>query len=108
MNNNNYFNIDIENIFNKNINIYKNKKIENIPNELLDPITFDIIIEPYYLPNKILIDKYTIFEYLLDKEENPFNKLKLTIELNDYNNTDNLRNNIKKKVNYLPPNCSFS
>lgn len=53
----------------------KQKKIDNnIPFELCDPLYCSLIKEPIELPNKIIMDKSIIKEYLLIKKENPFNR----------------------------------
>lgn len=53
----------------------KQKKIDNnIPLELCDPLYCSLIKEPIELPNKIIMDKSIIKEYLLIKKENPFNR----------------------------------
>jgi len=97
----NDYNINIIDIYKINLELFK-KKSKNIPDELLDPLTYECIEEPYYLPNNILIDKNTILTHLLDKEENPFNKVKLTIEqFMEYNNKEEivkLRKEIEKKI----------
>lgn len=97
----NDYDINLIDIYNNN-RIILNKKNINNDEELLDPLTYELIEDPYYLPNNILIDKYSIIEYLLEKEENPFNKLKLTInELINYNKKKEilkLREKIKKKL----------
>ena len=97
----NEYNINIIDIYKINLELFR-KKSKNIPDELLDPLTYECIEEPYYLPNNILIDKNTILTHLLDKEENPFNKVKLTIEeFMEYNNKEEivkLRKEIEKKI----------
>ena len=64
-----------------------------IPDEFIDPISCDIIDDPVLLPNMVgfdsgdlFIDKSIIMKQLLSKEENPFNRQKLTMnELNEFN-----------------------
>lgn len=71
-----------EDLINENSIMYKilekkenQKKIDNnIPLELCDPLYYSLIKEPIELPNKIIIDKSIIKEYLLIKKENPFNR----------------------------------
>ena len=64
-----------------------NNSDENIPEELLDPLTFQLIDDPCLLPGmvgfsdeEIFFDKSTIMKQLLIKEENPYTRATLTIE----------------------------
>lgn len=104
----NYYNINFYDIYFNTFELYYNsfKIIKNIPDNLLDPLTCELIDEPYFMPiNNTLIDKDTIITFLLNREEDPFNKVKLTIEeLHNYNNKKEiliLRNDIKIKINNL-------
>lgn len=68
---------------------------EDVPDEFLDPITSLPIKIPVLLPTsdneydsgeKMFLDRSTIVRSLLKKEENPFNREKLTVQqLDDYN-----------------------
>ncbi len=69
------------------MNESKNKKIEELPDEFLDPIMNTLIENPVMLPNNIIIDKETINRHLITSETNPFNREKLNQEiLEEYNN----------------------
>ena len=66
---------------------------QEIPDKFLDPLTFMLITDPVVLPGNsqeaIYIDRSTIVKCLLEKEEDPFTRNKLTIkELDDYNRSD--------------------
>ncbi len=70
------------------------------PDEFLDPLLFTLIKNPVLLPGMdkfkehFYLDRSTIYRHLLNIEQNPFNRNKLTIdELDEYNN----RSEIKKK-----------
>jgi len=59
----------------------------DIPEKYCDPIMGTIIKTPVILPNcDIMMDKDIIIRYLLEKEENPFNRTKLTVtQLEEFN-----------------------
>ena len=59
----------------------------DIPEKYCDPIMGTIIKTPVILPEcDIMMDKDIIMRYLLEKEENPFNRTKLTVvQLEEFN-----------------------
>ena len=73
------------------INKFKEKidKLDeyDIPEKYCDPIMGTIIKTPVILPDcDIMMDKDIIMRYLLEKEENPFNRTKLTVvQLEEFN-----------------------
>lgn len=89
-----------------------------IPEEYLDPITYQLISDPCLLPgtsevsdNDMYFDRSTIIKNLLIKEENPYTRAPLTIndfeefnaqeEISQKNNEfKNKLNEWKKKLNY--------
>ena len=77
-------------------NIISNKIDEiKINDDYLDPLTYSLITDPIFLPNDIIIDKYTIYRYLVYNKENPFTRKYLDIEeLEDYNNSKPIRSKI--------------
>ena len=82
------------NSFINSIENYKHKydKINEIeiPDEYADPIMGTLIYNPVMLPGcNTIMDKDVIYRHLLDKETNPFNRDKLTIdELVKFNEGD--------------------
>ena len=82
------------NSFINSIENYKHKydKINEIeiPDEYADPIMGTLIYNPVMLPGcNTIMDKDVIYRHLLDKETNPFNRDKLTIdELVKFNERD--------------------
>jgi len=81
----------------------KQKKTDNnIPLELCDPLYCSLIKDPIELPNKIIMDKSIIKEYLLIKKENPFNReyldWNLLIEYNKKEDVIKRLNEFSKKL----------
>jgi len=83
--------------------IYKGNYNENmnitIPDEFTDPLTCELIHEPSLLPdmadNVLFFDKSSIIRQLLIKEENPYDRKKLTIdEFREYNDRDDIKRQI--------------
>jgi len=68
-----------------------------IPDEFLDPLSYDEIKDPVVIPeSNIIMDKNVILKYLFFKEQNPFSNEKLTIsDLDNYND----REDVKKTCN---------
>ena len=58
------------------------------PDDLIDPIGYILITEPVLLPSSnIILDKSIIMKHLLVSNNDPFTRVKLTIdELNEFNN----------------------
>ena len=55
------------------------------------------VINPCYLPNGILVDRYAIESILWDNPEDPFTRKRLTIDdLDIYNKTEEVQKKIKK------------
>lgn len=75
------------------------------PDEFLDPLVCTVIKDPVLLPNMkedVFIDKSTIIRQLLNKEENPFTREKLTIEeLEEYNNKEDIQEKIHSFITRL-------
>lgn len=69
----------------------------SIPEEFLDPLTCMPITNPIMLPNtKNILDFVTISKYLLSKNENPFNREHLTMEIiEEFNNREEIREEIE-------------
>lgn len=61
--------------------------INTFPNECLDPLCNTFIECPIMLPiNDMIVDKYILYKYVLEKGENPFNRQKITInDIDKYN-----------------------
>jgi ubiquitin conjugation factor E4 B len=54
---------------------------ENIPDEFLDPILFNVMVDPVRLPaSQMVVDRSTIQAHLLNDPHDPFNRQVLTIE----------------------------
>ncbi len=54
----------------------------------MDELLSACVINPCYLPNDILVDRYAIESTLWEKPENPYNREPLTIDdLDRYNKT---------------------
>ena len=89
-------NSEILNIILKNIEDSNNNKII-IPEKYCDPLYFTLINNPIELPGCLIImDEQIIKECLLLKNENPFDRSLLTLEiLENYNNMDD----VKKRIN---------
>jgi hypothetical protein len=49
----------------------------------LDPISLTLITNPICLPNKIIVDKYTIYRHVLTNQENPFSREYLDADILD-------------------------
>ena len=49
----------------------------------LDPISLTLITNPIFLPNKIVVDKYTIYRHVLTNQENPFSREYLDADILD-------------------------
>ena len=64
----------------------------DIPDKFNDPIMGTIIKTPVILPESdIIMDKNIIMRYILEKEENPFTRHKLTVkELEDFNKNETI------------------
>lgn len=91
----------------------KHKRISNLPQEIkesteyinskkglcLDELTATIIEEPVIIPPKIVLDKFTIYPYLIIKKMNPFNRQHLTIKDVEEFNKDNYDLQLYKKEN---------
>ncbi len=106
----NYFEIDLESVYTIKINnvirnnfliLYEKCSTEvlitnNISEEFLDPITFEVIKEPMILPDTNQItDKKVIYQILLTNPRNPFSGLPLTYEeLEKYNQSEDIINKI--------------
>jgi len=57
-------------------------ELGDIPDEFLDPITFEIMEDPVTMPTSgTVIDRPTIARHLLTDETDPFNRAKLTLEM---------------------------
>lgn len=51
---------------------------ENVPEEFLDPLCYEIMKEPVLLPtSKKVMDKIIIVKHLLNDKTDPFNRLPL-------------------------------
>ena len=84
-------NIIINKIDEKNIN----SQLE-IPEKYCDPLYYTLIHNPIELPNTIIMEEQIIKEYLLLKNENPFNRSYLDLELLEkYNENEE----VKKRIN---------
>ena len=78
------------------------KFTSEIPDEYLDPLTYSPIEDPVLLPfdnndemQNIFMEKSTLIKHLLNKEENPFTRSRLTIdELEAHNKTEENINKI--------------
>lgn len=67
----------------------------------LDELTATIIEEPVIIPPHVVLDKYTIYPYILIKNMNPFNRQPLTIpNIEEFNKNNSDLINFKKKNNY--------
>lgn len=84
------------------IQIKKNLKELNEKKGLcLDEITATIIEEPIVIPPKSVVDKYTIYPYILIENMNPFNRQPLNInDLEELNSNSQLLENFKKEHDY--------
>ena len=97
---------DIDNLKNilKEKIVERKSFIESFPNECLDTISGTFIEEPIVIPDNKIVDKYIIYRCVLDNNENPFNRQKLTLsDIEMYNMLDtsiNLIKNYKNKTNY--------
>ena len=84
---------NILNILVNSIDKYDNKfDIQEIPDELCDPLLSTLIEEPIEVPSSdIIVDKNSIYIHLMSSNTNPFNRDKLTIEdLENYNNKEDV------------------
>jgi hypothetical protein len=71
---------------------------EEIPDEFLDPLTYEPIEDPMLLPggngdsHDMFIERSIILKQLLHKEENPFTRDKITRDdIEEYNSRDNIK-----------------
>lgn len=68
--------------FNKMISKMNENKIKKIPEKYLDPLTYEIMKDPVELPNsKIILDKTTILNVLIDKNIDPYDRTFLTEDM---------------------------
>jgi len=81
-----------------------NKLIEDNFSECIDPICNTFIEYPVIMED-IILDGYIIYKYVLDKEENPFNRKKLSI--NSLNVANYEYNNLTKIQKYKEDNKYF-
>lgn len=72
-----------------------NSKIE-IPEKYCDPLYYTLINNPIELPNTVIMEEQIIREYLLLRNENPFNRTYLDLELLE---TYNENEEVKKRIN---------
>jgi hypothetical protein len=54
-----------------------------LASDKLDPISLTLITTPIQLPNKIIVDKYSIYRHVLTNKENPFNREYLDADILD-------------------------
>ena len=54
-----------------------------LSSDKLDPIALTLITTPIQLPNKIIVDKYSIYRHVLTNPENPFNREYLDADILD-------------------------
>jgi ubiquitin conjugation factor E4 B len=57
------------------------EELGEVPDEMLDPITMEIMVDPVRLPSGTLIDRPTICRHLLSDETDPFTRQRLTVEM---------------------------
>ena len=86
--------------------IDKNKK-NPIPDEFLDPLLCEPIKNPVYLPGtETIMEKTSIKRYLLEKQENPFDRSPLTLdEIERYNETKIVKDKIEEFQNKFNKWC---
>ena len=87
-------------------NIIENEEYEDIdiPDEFCDPIMDTLIENPVMLPNNIIMDYDVISRHLLTNETNPFNRVKLTLNiLSEYNKQDSVKEKIDEFKLKLKP-----
>lgn len=77
-----------------------NQMDTDTPEQFLDPLTCCVIKTPVLLPNMeedMFFERSVIVQSLLNKEENPFNRERLTIEeLDEYNNRESTVEKLNK------------
>jgi ubiquitin conjugation factor E4 B len=104
-----YYSLDINIMIKHNLSLLFEKKskelekLNNIDDEFLDPITFEVIKNPVILPNtNIIVDKVVIEQILRNNSINPFTGIPLTIEeLEKYNKLDYIVDKINIFVDKL-------
>jgi ubiquitin conjugation factor E4 B len=70
---------------------------ENVPEEYLDPILFNLMVDPVRLPaSHMIVDRATIQAHLLNDPHDPFNRQPLTIE--EVEPMAELKNEIEKFI----------
>jgi len=90
----------------------------DIPEEFLDPITYQLISDPCLLPgtaefsdNEMHFDRSTIIKNLLIKEENPYTRASLTInefeEFNSQKDITEINDKFKIKLNDWKKNLDY-
>lgn len=86
------------NIISDNIKLYDNI---DYPSQFLDPLTSSPIIEPVMIPSiNEIFDKSSIIQHIYNKNNNPYTREPLTIDiLNKYNQSDYVINKINKFKN---------
>ena len=111
--NNNQSSIELTSFINDLKKYSESSKMEiDIPDEFLDPLSYDEIKDPVVIPgSNVIMDKSIILKHLFYKEEDPFSTNILTIsELNEYNENENIKSRCQnflkrleewKKVNIL-------
>eukprot|EP00967_Tisochrysis_lutea_P025229 scaffold29051_cov28-Tisochrysis_lutea.AAC.4 len=57
------------------------ENLGEIPDDFLDPITMEIMVDPVRLPSGTVIDRPTICRHLLSDETDPFTRQRLTVEM---------------------------
>mmetsp|Transcript_30212 Transcript_30212/g.96379 ORF Transcript_30212/g.96379 Transcript_30212/m.96379 type:complete len:577 (+) Transcript_30212:1412-3142(+) len=57
------------------------EELGEVPDEFLDPITMEIMVDPVRLPSGTLIDRPTICRHLLSDETDPFTRQRLTVDM---------------------------
>lgn len=59
---------------------YDPNQLSNIPDEFTDPLTCRIMLDPVLVPtSNVVIDRINIVKCILSKEEDPFNRKKLSV-----------------------------
>jgi hypothetical protein len=76
----------------------KNKTEDNIPNEFVDPMICEMIEDPVEIPiTKVIMDEKIIYKHIILKEDNPFNRQRLSIEeLNEYQEKEDVKFRIEE------------
>lgn len=82
--------------------IYEQVESDENFDEIIDELLSSCVINPVFLPNNVLADKYLIESSLWEKPENPYNRESLTIEdLEEYNERPEIKEKIKSKMNVI-------